>query len=155
MTRTANMLGLLDSRRLRFLLTALLRIAASSRSVSGKVLAAQLQCPARYLEPDLQSLVTGGVLQSRRGAGGGYSLARPAGRINLNDILSCLDAGVQSDVAEDQVCRLQQAVVLPLLAEAERACHEPLGACSLASFLNLAEREGLLRGPELPANFSI
>jgi len=149
------MLGLLDSRRLRFLLTALLRIAASSRPVSGKVLAALLQCPARYLEPDLQSLVAGGVLQSRRGAGGGYSLARPAGRVSLKDILSCLDAGMQSEVEEDQVCRLQQAVVLPLLTQAGHACHEPLSGCTLASFLSLAEREGLLRGAELPANFSI
>jgi len=155
MTRTANMLGLLDSRRLRFLLTALLRIASSSRPVSGKSLAAQLQCPSRYLEPDLQSLVAGGILQSRRGAGGGYSLARPAGRIHLNDILSCLDAGVQPEVSQDQVCRLQQSVVLPLLAQAEAACHEPLSGWTLASFVGLAEREGLLRGLEMPANFSI
>lgn len=148
------MLALLDSRRLRFLLTALLRIAASPKPVTGKSLAAILQCPARYLEPDMQSLVAGGVLLSRRGAGGGYSLARAAARISLLDILQCLD-DVTSESGQEEVCRLQQSVVLPLLAQAAAGCKDALSAWTLASFLQLAEREGLLRGLELPANFSI
>jgi len=149
------MLALLDSRRLRFLLTALLRIAASPRPVSGKALASLLQCPPRYLEPDLQSLVAGGILLSRRGAGGGYSLARQAQRISLKDILSCLDEPVQTEGLQEDVCRLQQAVVLPLLTQAEVACRKSLAEWTLASFLQQAEREGLLRGLEVPANFSI
>jgi len=149
------MLALLDSRRLRFLLTALLRIAASPRPVSGKSLAALLQCPPRYLEPDMQSLVAGGILLSRRGAGGGYSLARQARRISLNDILTCLDDGVQEEGLQEDVCRLQQSVVCSMLAKAEDACRKPLADWTLASFLQQAEREGLLRGLEVPANFSI
>lgn len=149
------MLALLDSRRLRFLLTALLRIAASPRPVSGKTLAALLQCPPRYLEPDLQSLVAGGVLLSRRGAGGGYSLARQAQRISLKDILSCLDESVQAEGLQEDVCRLQQAVVQPLLTQAGEACRKTLAEWTLVSFLQQAERESLLRGLEVPANFSI
>lgn len=148
------MLALLDSRRLRYLLTALLRIATSPRPVSGKSLAAMLQCPARYLEPDLQALVAGGVLHSRRGAGGGYSLARAAARISLLDLLGCLDEGAACE-AEAGACRLQQLVVIPLLSQAAEACRASLAAWTLASFLERAEREGLLRGLELPANFSI
>jgi len=149
------MLALLGSRRLRFLLTALLRIAASPHPVSGKALATLLQCPTRYLEPDMQALVAGGVLLSRRGAGGGYSLARTAARITLLDILHCLEDGEPLDAEQEEVCRLQASVVMPLLEQAGTACRDSLAAWSLASFMQLAEREGLLRGLELPANFSI
>lgn len=148
------MLALLASRRLRYLLTALLRIAASAKPVSGKALASMLQCPARYLEPDLQALVAGGILHSRRGAGGGYSLARAAARISLLDVLSSLDLGA-SESDKEEVCRLQASVVVPLLEQAGAACLDSLNAWTLDSFLGRAEREGLLRGLELPANFSI
>jgi len=148
------MLAMLDSRRLRYLLTALLRIAASAKPVSGKTLAAMLQCPARYLEPDMQSLVAGGVLLSRRGAGGGYTLGRAAARITLLDILDCLDEAVPPET-EEEVCRLHASVVIPLLGQAADGCRKALSAWTLASFLQQAEREGLLRGLELPVNFSI
>lgn len=148
------MLSLLGSRRLRYLLTALLRIATSSKPVSGKALAGMLHCPARYLEPDMQSLVAGGILVSRRGAGGGYTLARSAARICLLDILGSLDFGSEGEL-DEEVCRLQQFVVLPLLDQVGTACRDVLKAWTLDSFVSLAEREGLLRGLELPANFSI
>jgi len=81
------MLELIASRRFRFLLTALIRVAASPQPVSGRHLASMLHCPPRYLEPDLQALVAAGLLTSRRGAGGGYRLAISPHRISLFDIL--------------------------------------------------------------------
>ncbi|MDQ6959628.1 MAG: Rrf2 family transcriptional regulator, partial [Mariprofundaceae bacterium] len=87
------MLDLLGSRRLHFLLTALLRIAASASPVSGKQLAETLHCPRRYLEPDLQAMASAGILESRRGAGGGYRMAMSPHRISLSDILHCIASG--------------------------------------------------------------
>ena len=73
------MLELLETRRLRLVLTALLHLAASRQPTPGKQLAERLRCSRRYLEPDLQALSQAGILESRRGAHGGYRLARCGG----------------------------------------------------------------------------
>ncbi len=148
------MLDLLDSRRLRYLLAALLRIAACPQPLSGRHLAEILQCPRRYLEPDMQALVAGGILQSRRGAGGGYSLARNAQRIALSDILTCLQS-VEEEKQQADACRLQQAVVMPLLQQAKASCHRGLQEWTLASFLQQAEQQGMIQASEATPNFSI
>jgi len=147
------MLDLLDSRRLRYLLAALLRISASSQPVSGRHLAEILQCPRRYLEPDMQALVAGGILQSRRGAGGGYSLARNAQRIALTDILVCLESVEEKQQAD--ACRLQQAVVMPLLKQAKASCHAQLKQWTLAGFMQQAEQQGMIQVAETTSDFSI
>ncbi|MDQ6987477.1 MAG: Rrf2 family transcriptional regulator [Mariprofundaceae bacterium] len=147
------MLDLLDSRRLRYLLAALLRIAASPQPVSGRHLAEILHCPRRYLEPDMQALVAAGILQSRRGAGGGYSLARNAQRIALSDILTCLQS--LEEKQQPDACRLQHAVVMPLLKQAKASCHGQLKAWTLASFLHQAEQQGLIQVSDTAPNFSI
>jgi len=146
-------LDLLDSRRLRYLLAALLRIAASPQPLSGRHLAEILQCPRRYLEPDMQALVAGGILQSRRGAGGGYALARNAQRIALTDILACLQS--VEDKQDADACRLQQAVVMPLLKQAKASCQGQLKQWTLAGFVHQAEQQGLIQTSDTTPNFSI
>ncbi len=137
------MLELLGSRRLHFLLTALLRIAVSASPVSGKRLAAMLHCPRRYLEPDLQALVSAGFLASRRGAGGGYLLAISPHRISMFDIMHCIvsDAALIPDA---DACRLQREVVYPLILGAQQDCHQALARISLAEYIEKAEQEGIL-----------
>ncbi|MDX8391342.1 MAG: Rrf2 family transcriptional regulator [Mariprofundaceae bacterium] len=147
------MLDLLDSRRLRYLLAALLRIAASPKPVSGRHLAEILQCPRRYLEPDMQALVGAGILQSRRGAGGGYSLACNAQRIALSDILDCLESVEEKHQAD--ACCLQQKVVMPLLKQAKASCHKQLKEWTLAGFLLQAEQQGVVHAAENTSDFSI
>jgi len=148
------MLDLLGSRRLNFLLTALLRIAASASPVSGKQLAGALHCPRRYLEPDLQSLVSAGILESRRGAGGGYLMARSPHRVCLSDILQCI-APETPNMANDDVCRLQQEVVQPLMLQMQEECIHHLATLTLATCLEKAEQSGLLNPSASAPNFSI
>lgn len=47
--------------------------------------------PERFLEQILLTLKNAGLLQSRKGAAGGYYLARPAERITLGEIERILD----------------------------------------------------------------
>jgi len=148
------MLDLLGSRRIHFLLTALLRIAASASPVSGKELAAMLRCPRRYLEPDLQALTAAGILESRRGAGGGYLIAMNPHRISLSDILHCITAETSKDMYSDS-CRLQQEIVHPLILQAQKECIRNLATLTLASFLEKAEQSGILNTQASAPNFSI
>ncbi|MBW1842813.1 MAG: Rrf2 family transcriptional regulator [Deltaproteobacteria bacterium] len=48
--------------------------------------------PTHYLSKVLRRLVLGGLLESQKGQGGGFSLARPPGEIAFIDILSSIDA---------------------------------------------------------------
>lgn len=56
--------------------------------VSTTALATQTKVPNTYLAKILQELSAAGFVESRRGVGGGYRLARPASDILLIDIIN-------------------------------------------------------------------
>ena len=56
-----------------------------------KDIAQRENMPVKFLEQILLSLRNAGLLHSRMGLGGGYSLARPAGEITLGQIVRMLD----------------------------------------------------------------
>jgi Rrf2 family transcriptional regulator, cysteine metabolism repressor len=47
--------------------------------------------PQKFLELILATLKQGGFVESRRGAEGGYLLARPPGAITVGDVLNCIE----------------------------------------------------------------
>ena len=59
--------------------------------VLAKEISAHTSVPLHYLSRILRDAVRAGLLESARGVGGGFRLARPAGRIKLFDILSPFD----------------------------------------------------------------
>lgn len=67
---------------------------ARARTVAH--LAAAQSIPPRFLENILLILRHAGLLTSRRGADGGFRLARPADEITLADILSALEGPLPS-----------------------------------------------------------
>ena len=147
------MLDLLGSRRLQLLLTALVHIAAANAPLSGKRLAERLNCPRRYLESDLQTLVQQGVLESRRGAAGGYVLAVNPQRISLLHLLRCLNH--ETKAGDLRGCPLQERVVRPALQKLQDELKNKLGETTLAGLLANAEAEGLLRLPPPTPDFCI
>lgn len=54
-------------------------------------LAKREEIPQKFLEGILLDLKNIGVLQSKRGPGGGYALARPPDKINLGEVVRELD----------------------------------------------------------------
>lgn len=50
-----------------------------------------IKVPAAYLSKVLQSLVRAGLLQSQRGLGGGFVLAKPPEEISLLEVLDAVD----------------------------------------------------------------
>lgn len=57
-------------------------------------IAEEEQIPIRFLEVILNQLKGGGFVQSRRGAAGGYHLARPAERVTVGEIMRFIDGPI-------------------------------------------------------------
>ncbi len=58
--------------------------------VSAVALADQTKVPSNYLAKVLQTLAQAGLIDGRRGVGGGYKLARAATEINLLDVINAV-----------------------------------------------------------------
>lgn len=71
---------------------AAIRLSASKNPISAHDLAKSERLPADFLEKILQKLKNSGIVVSKKGADGGYSLARPASGISAWDVLSALDS---------------------------------------------------------------
>jgi len=57
-------------------------------------IAERQQIPIRFLEVILSQLKGGGFVQSRRGAEGGYLLARPADRLTVGEVMRYVDGPI-------------------------------------------------------------
>jgi Rrf2 family protein len=89
-----------------YALRAAVELAAAEEEgapVKGERLATSQSIPLRFLENILLQLRHAGIVESRRGAEGGYRLARPAAEITLADVIRAIDgplAGVSGQRPE-------------------------------------------------------
>jgi Rrf2 family protein len=80
-----------------------LAAAPAGTPVKGERLATSQSIPLRFLENILLQLRHAGIVESRRGADGGYQLARPPTEITLADVIRAIDgplAGVSGQRPE-------------------------------------------------------
>ena len=63
----------------------------TSKPVKGERIATAQAIPLRFLENILMQLRHAGLVESRRGADGGYRLARPAAEVTLADVIRAID----------------------------------------------------------------
>jgi Rrf2 family protein len=107
------------SARIEYALLALLELASSSQKEPLKIseITAKQAIPDRYLEQILTSLRRHGIVQSQRGAKGGYSLTREPWQITLWDIVESVEGdgsrreqgrSVPTTLEKDLVCELGQ-----------------------------------------------
>jgi len=68
-----------------------LAAAEDEGPVKGDRIATAQDIPSNFLENILADLRNGGLVLSRRGADGGYWLARPAAEISLADVIRAVD----------------------------------------------------------------
>ena len=88
-----------------YALRAAVELAAAPEGtpVKGEKLATTQSIPLRFLENILLQLRHAGIVESRRGADGGYKLARPPEEITLADVIRAIDgplAGVSGQRPE-------------------------------------------------------
>jgi Rrf2 family protein len=76
-----------------YALRAALELAAApdDKPVKGERIARAQGIPLRFLENILMQLRHAGLVDSRRGADGGYRLARPATEVTLADVIRAID----------------------------------------------------------------
>src|SRR4051812_23520906 len=108
---------------------ALMAILELSREPPGtpltrSALAARANMPARYLLEVLQRLTKLKLVESRRGARGGFSLARPISEISILEVIEAFDDPVESSPDDlsllDPVRRERLVAVLQGTYEATR-----------------------------------
>ncbi len=86
--------------------------------LSAEKLSREENIPLDYTNQILWKLKSAGVISSRRGSGGGYSLARPPHEITMDRVVIALEGSIFEDVCSKY-------------ADAPRECHHQSG-CSLS-----------------------
>ena len=115
----------------------------AGRTVMVDEISAAEKVPSSFLAKIFQSLAKAGLIQSQRGAGGGFTLVRPPGDVNLLEILNCIEGAfaLQKCVTDDPACvvsdqRLDSCVLCGVFAEAQSRVNEVLARTTLADLLN-------------------
>jgi Rrf2 family protein len=121
-------------------LTALAELEPHSQQPAG-VIADRLGLPRRFLEQQFTVLARASILECRRGAGGGCSLARPAAAISVGEVVRAVQ-GTALDVPH-----VAGSAVSEMWASASTKLESALDDVSLA---DLAARQSLLDAQASP-----
>ena len=116
-------------------LLALARQAPESPPMRIREISEEFGIPERYLVQILLRLKGAGLVTSRRGASGGYHLARPAPSISMAQVLAAIDGPDLSARASGPANRPGASILDPVwdeVREAERAVLERTTLAHLA-----------------------
>lgn len=118
-----------------YALLALLELTAyyeEGEPLQIRQIAAQQSIPDRYLEQLLATLRRGGLVQSQRGAKGGYILGREPWQITLLDVINCLEGSdAKPSKNDDPAKTIENAVVSEIWQEVHARANEVLRGYTL------------------------
>ena len=104
--------------------------------------------PLRFLEAILNQLRQGGFVESRRGKGGGFTLAKAPAAVSVADIVSFIDGEIYSIDCEGNTahkCRFTgNCVFMPLWQQARAALEAVYGSCSLQDLVDASKQPSQL-----------
>lgn len=136
--------------RLSGVLHVLVHLGQVSVPLTSEVLAKSMGTNAPVFRRTMAGLRKTGYVQSEKGHGGGWALAKPLDEITLLDVYVALGKPGLFAIAsrnEDSACKIEQAVNAAMsetLAKAEAMIVQQLGSITLASLV-----------PDRPAGTSI
>ena len=120
----------------------MMAVLPEGRGLSADDLAGFFEVPSAYLAKQLQALRRAGVLESVRGQGGGYRLARAVDAISLWDVVEAIEGPAPAfrctEIRQNGPCALQRkecrrmCEIAAAFAEAEAAWRGALRAKTLA-----------------------
>lgn len=114
------------SKASKFGLYALVEMAQRpGERISAVSVAQRLGLSDHHVSKVLQQLARGGFVTSVRGAGGGYTLARPATEVTMAAVVRCIEGEISDGPCADCPFRDQQD-----------RCGEDAAACSVHRLLN-------------------
>lgn len=126
-----------------------LALHPDEQPTSVSELARRTGLPQPYLEQILLTLKGAGLVRSKRGAGGGYTLGRPPEDISLAQIISAVDGPITlgdfKEPHEDGACDHEgQCALLEVWSEVGHHMREHLRSYTLADMV--ARARGLRQG---------
>lgn len=127
-----------------YALRALLEISGErGASVSAQSICERQKLPKKYIEHLLRSLRKAGLIKSSAGSLGGYTLARPADKISLHDVVEAVgDLSWQLDCHMDKHhCLGDKCGLLPLFRELAGKQRELLEAYTLEKIMEFKAGE--------------
>lgn len=144
------------STKAQYGMRALVEVAVGGdRPTSLKTVADRQELSHQYLEQIFAVLRRAGVVESVRGARGGYRLARRPDRITALEVVELLEGSVApvACIDEDDTCgRVGACSTEPLWREVDAAVRRVLAGTTLADLM--AERQ-LLNIEPLPEGFAL
>ena len=144
------------STKAQYGMRALIEIAVGGdRPTSLKTVAERQNLSHQYLEQIFAVLRRAGVVESVRGARGGYRLARRPDRITALEVVELLEGSVApvSCIDDEDTCgRVGACSTEPLWREVDQAVRRVLDGTSLA---DLMEERQLLNIEPLPERFGL
>jgi Rrf2 family transcriptional regulator, cysteine metabolism repressor len=143
------------STKAQYGMRALVEVAVGGeRPTSLKTVADRQQLSQQYLEQIFAALRKGGVVESVRGAHGGYRVARPLDTIDALEVVELLEGSVAPVLCiddEDACQRTGSCSTEGLWREVDAAVRDVLRRTTLA---DLVRQRGFLTIEPLPASFA-
>jgi Rrf2 family protein len=120
-----------------------------------RVLSARQGIPTRYLEQIFQRLRRAQLVVSKRGPGGGYTLARPPARIRLREIVEAVEGSLAEALEMAPPQPPLETSFRPefLWAELATRLGDLLGGISIEDLCRSAERARVPRAEPAPMYF--
>ena len=144
------------STRAQYGMRALVEIALSGDApVSLKVISEKQSISQHYLEQLVSILRRAGVVESVRGAYGGYRLARPMTEVTALEVVELMEgslAPVTCIDSEDNCDRVGQCATEPLWRRVDEAVRHVLSSTTLADLV--MEKSQLVQLEALPEQFT-
>ncbi len=112
-----------------------------------RLIAQRQNISVKYLEQLMAILKSAGFVASIRGAKGGYLLAKPPGRININDLFAALEGPIVTvECVENQsyCARVADCTARVLWVQLQDALQSTLQAVTLQDLLGRAREQAAL-----------
>ena len=142
--------------KVRYGLRAILQIAGQygGEPVPISAIAESQEISGKYLEQVVGALRRSGLIVSRKGVRGGYTLGRPPAEINLWDVISALDAHTSpvDCVTEPDTChRAGDCLTRSIWTLLDARLKEFWASFTLADLVDAMRHEGQLNLQQLDA----
>jgi len=92
--------------------------------------------PRKFLEKIIQDLIRGGLIKSKRGSCGGYTLAKPADSISFYDVIAAIEGPIAVNVCLDHEIgcdQIPRCTMIGVWSEVQRSITEVLSRTTIAA----------------------
>jgi len=92
--------------------------------------------PRKFLEKIIQDLIRSGLIKSKRGSCGGYTLAKPADSISFYDVIAAIEGPIAVNVCLDHEIgcdQIPRCTMIGVWSEVQRGITEVLSRTTIAA----------------------